>query len=204
MKRATGNSTGSAKNNVSIQLKLGGHSFSVDSLPSDVTGGTSSVVFEVETHKVTLVPQAEFDESLSAYYLDAAGLACDDDETAVCSEPQYGIVAVMAVNRKAYDEINGVFGAMASFTTPLLAGTEDTHRRLMSLRVCDGVCYMVYTDDGLKLAEAIRTDSTDDVLFYVHRMAEILSIGSDVPVLVSGDKAVADTLKRYFKEVECA
>lgn len=204
MKRATGNRTGSAENSVSIQLKLGGHSFSVDTLPSDITGGTAPVVFEVGTHKVTLVPQEEFDESLSAHYLDAVGLACGSDEIAVCSEPQSGIVAVMAVCRKAFDEITGVFGAMATFTTPLLADTGDDGQKALSLRIEDGVCYVVHTNGGLKLAEAIKIDSADDVLFYVHRITEILGLGNDIPVRVTGDRAAADILKRYFKGVECA
>lgn len=203
MRLETGNKTTSTENIVSIQLKLGGHCFSVPSLSPEIRAGECNVVFEVLTHKVTLVPAAEFDESLAAGYLDAVGLSCDSGETAIWCMPAPDMVAVVAMDSAALEEIRAVFGDRASFSTPLLKNCDLT-RRAIYLHVTDDVCYMAYVCNGLELAEAIRIDSADDILFYMHRLTQILGAGDDLPIRISGEKTVGKLLNRYFRGVECA
>lgn len=200
MKQETGNNLSAPKNDVSIQLKLGGHSFSTASLAS--VPADAGITFVVETHKVTLIPKKAFDESLAADYLSAVGLSCATDETAVCSDMQAETIAVMAIDKTALSEIVGEFGSRAGFTSPLLCSEHDGSRN-MSIRIIDGVAYFRAFDNGLQAAEAIRTASDNDVLYYAIRIGEALNFGKDTDIYIEGGKSAAKLVKRYFKKVIC-
>ena len=202
MRQATGNNTTAANDKVSIQFNLGGHSFSASDLPAEVLGGQDIVLFSVATHKVTLVPRCAFEESLSARYLAAVGLSCDENETTVCSEMQAETIAVMAVDRNVLDGVLALLGIRASFTSPLLDGRHDGSRN-MSIRVADGTAYFRLYDNALRLAEAIRLKSADDVLFFALQFLDTAGLGTDTDIYISGDRAAAKLLKRYFKRVVC-
>ncbi|MEG2612789.1 MAG: hypothetical protein RR971_04805, partial [Alistipes sp.] len=103
-------------NRMSIQLKRGGHSFSMANLPASVV----EAKFVVLTDKTLLVPQEEFDESLAANYLRVAGMACSASETPVWSSTKAPIVAIMAADAACMASIRGKLGDQASFTSPLL------------------------------------------------------------------------------------
>lgn len=200
MRQETGNNLSAPKNDVSIQLKLGGHSFSTASLPTDTAD--TDITFIVETHKATLVPKQAFDESSAANYLSAVGLSCADDETAVCSEMQADTIAIMAIDRSALSEIIGRYGFRAKFTSPLLDNAHDANRNI-SIRIIDGVAYFRVFDNGLKLAEAIKTVSDDDILYYTVRICEAVNFGKDSAIYIKGNPSAAKLIKRYFKNVTC-
>lgn len=200
MKPETGNNLSAPKNDVSIQLKLGGHSFSTASLPSEPTD--ADITFIVETHKVTLVPKQAFDESSAGDYLSAVGLPCAENETPVCSEMQADMIAVMAINRTALSEIIAEFGNRARFTSPLLC-SDHGGKRNISIRITDGVAYYRAFDNGLQAAEAIKTVSDDDILYYTVRIAEALDFGKESVIYIKGGKSAAKLVKRYFKNVIC-
>jgi len=202
MKQETGNNISARQNDVSIQLKLGGHSFSAASLASDTANDDTGISFIVETHKVTLVPRKAFDESCAANYLSAVGLSCADDETVVCSEMQADTIAVMAVARKALSEIIDKFGTRAKFTTPLLCSDHDDNRNIY-IRIIDGVAYFRVFDNGLQAAEAIKTVSDDDILYYTIRIGKALNFGKDSVIYIKGSASAAKLVKRYFKNVTC-
>ncbi len=201
MKPETGNNLSAPKNDVSIQLKLGGHSFSTASLPPE-TANADTITFVVETHKVTLVPKRAFDESSAGDYLSAVGLPCAEDETPVCSEMQADTIAVMAISRTALSEIIAAFGVRAKFTSPLLCSDHDGKRNI-SIRITDGVAYYRAFDNGLQAAEAIKTVSDDDILYYTVRIAEALDFGKESVIYIKGGKSAAKLVKRYFKNVIC-
>ncbi len=188
---------------VSIQLLLGGHSFSADACAALIAAGDAPVQVVVNTHKVTLVPVPEFEEDMAEEYLAMAGLGCDDVECAVCSEPQEGCVAVMAVAAGAVAQINAISGGRAHFTTPLLDAAHDAEPDNISAKVIDGVCYMRYADRGLKMAEAVRTHSAEDTLYYMLSVCELLGGGARTTVNICGGKQTCKLLKRYFKRVVC-
>lgn len=202
MKQETGNNIPARKNDVSIQLKLGGHSFSAASLAHDMDNDDSAISFIVETHKVTLVPQKAFDESCAANYLSAVGLSCANDETVVCSETQAGTIAVMAIDRKALSEIIDKFGTRARFTSPLLCSDHDDNRNIY-IRIIDGVAYFRVFDNGLQAAETIKMTSDDDILYYTVRISEALNFGKDSVIYIKGSASAAKLVKRYFKNVIC-
>ena len=185
MKQATGNNTAAARNDVSIQFNLGGHSFSASDLPAEVVAGTDDVLFTVCTHKVTLVPQEAFDEALSAQYL--AGAAT---------------VAVIAIDAALLDKVLAILGTRAKFTSPLLDKRHDEGRNL-SIVIADDTAYYRLFDGSLRLAEAIRLQSADDVLFYALRFVETAGLGNDTNIYIRGSRSAARLLKRYFKRVVC-
>lgn len=202
MRQETGNNATAANEKVSIQFNLGGHSFSATELPTEVLGSSDNVLFSVATHKVTLVPRCAFEESLSAQYLAAVGLSCDDGETTVCSEMQAETIAVMAIDRNVLDGVLDVLGTRARFTTPLLDERHDGNRNL-SIRVADGVAYFRLFDNALRLAEAERVKTADDVLFYALQFLQSAALGTDTDIYIGGDRTAAKVLKRYFKRVVC-
>ncbi len=202
MKQATGNNTAAARNDVSIQFNLGGHSFSASDLPAEVVAGTDDVLFTVCTHKVTLVPQEAFDEALSAQYLAVAGLACSAGETTVCSEMRAATVAVMAIDAALLDKVLAILGTRAKFTSPLLDKRHDEGRNL-SIVIADDTAYYRLFDGSLRLAEAIRLQSADDVLFYALQFVETAGLGNDTDIYIRGSRSATRLLKRYFKRVVC-
>lgn len=200
MKQETGNSISAPKNDVSIQLKLGGHSFSTPSLPTVPT--EADVTFIVETHKVTLVPKHVFDESSATSYLSAVGLPCANDETAVYSDINAETIAIMAIDGTTLSEIIGKFGSQAKFTSPLLCNDYDNSRNI-SIRIIDGIAYIRAFDNGLQVAEAINTVSDDDILYYTVRIGKALNLDKETAIYIKGSKSAAKLIKRYFKNVIC-
>lgn len=202
MKQETGNNLSAPKNDVSIQLKLGGHSFSAASLTGETANRDADILFCVETHKVTLVPKPAFDESCAANYLSAVGLPCAEGETAVCSDMQAETIAVMAIDKTALSEIYAKFGTRAKFTSPLLCNDHDDCRNIF-VNIIDGIAYFRAFDNGLQAAEAVKTASDDDILYYIIRIAEALAFAKDYRIYIKGGRSAAKLVKRYFKNVIC-
>ena len=203
MKQETGNNTTAPNKDVSIQVNLGGHSFSASDLPASILEGSDDVMFVIDTHKATLVPRCAFEEALSAQYLAVVGLACDESETTVCSEMQADTIAVMAIARNALRDILAALGTRAKFTSPLL---DERHNSGCNIAVCvtDGVAYFrVFNDNALRLAEAVQVKSADDVLFYALQFAKATGLNADTPIYIKGAAQYGKLLKHYFKHVLC-
>ena len=105
MKPATGNNLPESAAHVSIQLKLGGHSFSADTLPARALSGDTRVLCSLVTPRTLLVPREAFRPDRAERYLRIAGLAPLADETTVHSDPAAPEVVVMAVARACCAEI---------------------------------------------------------------------------------------------------
>ena len=203
MKQETGNNTQSKVNTVSIQLKLGGHSFSLDMIPADAYRA-DAVEISFATEKCVLVPAALFDPSSAEKYLSINGLACNDDECAVSSTETGGIIAVMAVPKGTVQTIKDALSGKATFSSPLLA-RHGSRRKDLHIYVCGGVaCFNLYRDGKMRFAEAVRVCNTDDILYYATRLSEEFDL-SDYSIHVGGDgaKKTRQLLKHYFKNVTC-
>ncbi len=203
MRQVTGSNSTVSNKMVSIQLLLGGHSFSADILSDDIVGSHDDVCLVVNTHKVTLVPCEEFEAEMAAECLAIVGLGCAEDERAVYSDAEADKIAVMAVAEEALTQIEAKLGSRARFTTPLLESAHDSEPHNISLRIADGVCYMRYADNRLRMAEAVRVSSPEDTLYYTMRACELLGGGGQATVYLNGDRQTASLLKRYFKRVVC-
>ncbi len=202
MRPATGSNPLSDQKKVSIQLKLGGHSFSDASLPADAAAG--DVEFVLLTEKSVLVPREHFDPARAADYLAVNGVPCAEDETAVSSDPSRPIVAVMAIASGALDVLRRRFGGELRFTTPLLAEETDLYPVIRLHAVDEQLIYISVFDDGLQLAEVFPTVGADDELSLLQRLEEQFN-PDDFLLRLTGDrlKERRKILKRYYSEVTC-
>ncbi len=203
MRQVTGSNSAASNKEVSIQLQLGGHSFSAAELPAELVAGDAAVCFVVNTHKVTLVPVEEFEPALAADCLAVAGLACADNETAVYSAPRRDCIAVMAIDTDAYVQIVASLQERAAFTSPLLDASHNDYPDNLYLQIAGNVCYMRYADMDLKMAEALQIESAEDLLYYVWGACSLQGGGRETTVYLAGDHAAKPLLKNYFKRVIC-
>lgn len=203
MKQVTGNNASPAGKRLSIRLKAGGHSFSVDMLPKAALDSDAEAVFEVITHKSTLVPSEAFDPQLAEDYLAVVGLACSEDECAVYAE-RNGTVAVMAISRNCRGQIAEALGERASYTSPLLAEHAPEKRTLYLCAEEETLYLKFYDNGGLIMAEALPSKGTDDILYYA--AAAGAEFGpAQYDIILSGTRARAayKILNKYFKNVKC-
>lgn len=182
---------------VSIQLSLGGHSFSKDILPKGIDEAEVVEVI-VSTPRVTLAPREEVSLDTAEQLLQLVGRRCLDGEVSVCSELQEDIVAVMAIERTTLEYIVERFGSKAKFNSPLL-DMRHSEERCLTVDWCDEVCYMRLFDGGLQRAEAIPMATADDLLYNI-----VEWIGdNEMPIYIKGERKVAKLLARYFERVVC-
>lgn len=182
-------------NKVSIQLKLGGHSFSAK-MPDLPDGGMVEVV--VDTHKVTLAPREAVSLDTASEILCLVGKGCAHNEQSVCSELQAPIVAIMAISGECLANLVERYAPNVEFVSPLLDMRHNTECCL-TLDVSDKVCYMRLFDGGLRRAEAYEMTTTEDALCYVVEWLQ----GEDVPIYIKGRADVAKLLGKYYKHVIC-
>lgn len=199
MKPATGKTDpAAALERMSIRLRPDGHSFRDGRL---VEGEGHDTVCEVLTPKTVLVPQELFDPRQAGGYLNAAGTPCDDGEMPVWSDPEEGIVAVMALPRIEAESLGRPNGGRMRFTTPLL-GKAPGGKPVVQLRIGQGAYCVKVWDGGLRLAEAFPLDGPDDPLFTVARLDGMFGFGR-FDCLLYGDTSLRKPLKPYFRHVVC-
>ena len=197
MRQETGSNPTSTNKKVSIQVKLGGRSFSADTITADEHN--AGVEFVVDTPRVTLAPRSEVSLDKASELLNIVGKACHSNEECVCSELQNDIVAVMAIDKSALDAINEKWGSRASFSSPLL-DMRHSDEECLSVDITEEVCYMRFFDGGLQCAEAFEAATPEDVLYHV---SEWFDETWDTPIYIKSSKAIAKLLRKYFKRVIC-
>ncbi len=163
MKRATGSNQPYVNKGVSIQLKLGGHSFSAATLPP--AGEEGLVLCELLTPRTLLVPQEEFDEAAAEMLLDAAGIPCAEHECVVWSNPGESAVAVMAFDKAEIDALRMHFGDRLQFTSPLLFKPTCPPAAVWLCRK-DNLLYIKVYNDGLRFAEVVTLQTEADLVYY--------------------------------------
>lgn len=197
MRQETGSNPNFAYKKVSIQVKLGGLSFSAESVA--VADDIEQVEFVIETPRVLLAPREEVSLDCAGELLRLIGKPCRTNEQSVCSELQTEIVAVMAIDAKALNAIVERWGSRASFTSPLL-DMRHCEENCLTIDISDRVCYLRLFDNGLQRAEAHNATNAEDVLYLVN---EWLSNEKGTPIYIKGGKECAKLLRKYYKQVIC-
>ena len=196
MRQETGSNPILNNNKVSIQVKLGGRSFSADKIAIDE--GVEQVEFVIDTPRVVLAPQEEVSLDTASELLRIVGKPCRIDEQSVCSELQADIVAIMAIDAEALASIVEKWGSRASFTSPLL-DMRHSEESCLTIDTTDKVCYMRLFDGGLQRAEAFDATTPEDVLYLVNEW-----LGNNAtPIYIKGESATAKLLRKYYKQVIC-
>lgn len=204
MRQVTGNSIIRSGKMVSIQLPLGGHSFSVGELGSDCAGDkVETLLCNVLTPRTTLVPRECFDAACAEHYLRVAGLPCRADETAVTSDPTAQIIAVMAVSSQCLTSLRQTFGQKLQFTSPL-CGNQNFSEPTVWLHRAGDIIYIKVYKPVLRLAEAVEISSESDVLQLLHDLGGVYGIAS-CTILCSGDGCdrLRRRLAKYYPSVRC-
>ena len=196
MRQETGSNPISNNNKVSIQVKLGGRSFSADKIA--VAEGAEQVEFVIDTPRVVLAPREEVSLDTASELLRIVGKPCRIGEQSVCSELQADIVAIMAIDAEALASIVEKWGSRASFTSPLL-DMRHSEEACLTVDATDKVCYMRLFDGGLQRAKAFDATTPEDVLYLVNEW-----LGSNnIPIYIKGSNETAKLLRKYYKQVIC-
>lgn len=197
MRQETGSNPNFANKKVSIQVKLGGLSFSADRVAID--DSVESVEFVIDTPRVILAPREEVSLDTAGELLRFVGKPCHANEQSVCSELQADIVAVMAIDSKALNAIIERWGCRASFSSPLL-DMRHSEENCLTIDTTDKVCYLHLFNGGLKRAEAFDATTPEDILYIVN---EWLGNDKATPIYIKGSKECAKLLLKYYKQVIC-
>jgi len=197
MRQETGSNPNFADKKVSIQVKLGGLSFSAESIA--VADSAKQVEFIIDTSRVILAPREEISLDCADELLRLIGKPCRANEQCVCSELQADIVAVMAIDGKALSSISERWGSRASFSS-LLLDMRHSEEQCLTIDTTDKVCYLRLFRGGLQRAEAFDATTPEDVLYLVN---EWLGTDKATPIYIKGDKEYAKLLRKYYKQVIC-
>ena len=197
MRQETGSNTVLAANKVSIQVKLGGRSFSAQEVK--VTDDVERIEVVIDTPRVTLAPRQYVSLDTASELLRIVGKPCHSNEQSVCSELRADIVAVMAIDSKALASIIEEWGSRATFVSPLL-DMRHSESNALTIDVTEKVCYMRLFENGLQRAEAYAISTADDVL---HLATEWLGEEKGRPIYIKGSTATTKLLRKYFKRVVC-
>ena len=200
MRQETGaNSFAAYEKSVSIQLPLGGHSFSVETIPAD-----ARPLFEVITPRTTLVPLDVFDAGACEAFLSAAGLTCRSGETAVTCGMTDGAVAVAAIDAECLQSLRGRFGDKLTLLCPLCRQTDMDSDTVTLFRAGDILYIKVYGNGKLRFAEAVEAAGDAAIVELLQNIEQQLGFGRYM-FLCSGDgaKAMRKLLKRFYRNVKC-
>ena len=204
MKQETGNSISVCDNKVSIQLLLGGHSFSPERITEQHTDSRIECAeCTVLTPRTVLVPRECFDVSAAEQYLRVAGLPCLSTETAVTSDLSAQIVAVMAVDTECLDVLRERFGERLAFTSPLCGSQNYSEPTVWIFRSGDLIYIKVYKP-VLRMAEAVEISSEADVLQLLHDLESVFEVRS-CTIICCGDECerMRRQLAKYYPDVRC-
>lgn len=196
MRQVTGSNPISTDKKVSIQVKLGGRSFSANDIT--IAEDVKQIEVIVDTPRVTLVPREEVALDTASELLRIIGKPCHINEQSVCSELQNDIVAVMAIDCNALASIVGKWGSRATFVSPLL-DMRHSDEKCLTIDATDKVCYLHLYNDGLRRAEAFDATTSEDVLYLATEWLD----NRTTPIYIKGSKTTAKLLRKYFKRVVC-
>ncbi len=204
MKQATGRiDRRSVTDNVSIQLALDGHSFSI-------VGGQSilpepAVKVEILTVRTLLVPEELFVPEHAAALLAADGKAPLIGEETICTAPQHDIVAVMAVPSQALQQLHERLdeGTTLTYTTPLLVDPHPTKPTVL-LQWIAGYLYIKIYQAGLRLAEVLPAPTDADIRYAIERLDTAFPFNRYALRIAGGEaRRVSKLAGKFFKHVRC-
>ena len=196
MRQETGSNLILDNKKVSIQVKLGGRSFSAGDV--EVAEGAEQIEIVVDTPRVTLAPCEEISLDTAAAMLRVVGKPCRCNEKAVCSDLQSDIVAVMAIDSEALTSIEERWGSAVSFTSPLL-DMRHGDESCLTIDKSEEVCYVRLFEGGLQRAEAYEVATAEDVLYIVAKWLD----KNDTPIYIKGEADSIKLLRKYYTQVIC-
>lgn len=203
MKQVTGATNSQSKHtDVSIQLRLDGHSFSMESLSGRISGGKGKKTIEVISAKTILVPRELFDPQSADYLLELSGMALSGSETVIYSDPKSQAIALMGVEENAIRQLEKTLPGAPVWSSPLLYTPTVSTPAIWLFRYEELVYLKIWGPDrALRLAEVLPAPTPEDTLFYITEFVRDMNL-SDYPIL-TGKSAADDAhlLKKYFKRV---
>ncbi|MDR2882565.1 MAG: hypothetical protein LBU98_02105 [Alistipes sp.] len=169
----------------------------------------NSVTFD--TARVILVPEDEYQGAeVGRACLRFSGIEPGAGEEVVVSQPENGIVAVMAVPAREWAQYEeGYKGGEVAVTSPLLAvatgGGGRGRKREVNIVLTPENVYLAVWEKGLRMAEALPDNSVDSILYYMQVAGRRFRLHK-FDINVSGSRAglVAETLRQYYKKVRIA
>lgn len=187
---------------VSIQLRLDGHSFSVESPIGQAKAGNKPTTIEVVSAKTILVPRELFDLQSADYLMRLNGMSISENETILHSDSKAPIIALMGVEKSALETVKKGLRGDISWSSPLLyTPTEATpviwifrHDELVYLKIWGA-------EQTLRLAEVLQAPTPEDTLFYITEFVRDMDLnGYPIRAEKSASSDVR-LLRKYFKHV---
>lgn len=207
MKPATGQATAAmtkidiTDRKVSIQLPLGGHSFSADTLTDDLRRGSCPVEIVLPSAQTLLIPDEEFSASMCDAYLAAVGMACRPEQCCVFTPSSGGIAAVMAIEKTTDNTLRDAFGNRMYYSTPLLAPCGL--RRGAVLQRMETLLYTRVFDEGLQFAEVLPVQNEADLRYHLTELDSIYHIYNMELHILGNPAGLIDVCKPIFKHLTC-
>ena len=198
MRQVTGRSSNNSTTKASIRLASGGRFFSATNLGDVVESGDISVV--VDTSRVTLVTPQIASELSAEDILAINGQALLSGEVAVVSEEVDGKIAVIAVDKAAFESLTNTYAERLHFTTPLLSASHSDEKALV-IEVSDNNYYIRLYHGGLQVAEALELGSGEELLYYVANILEIAAVNIPYIYIKGAAKDTIKLFKKYYKVI---
>lgn len=191
-------------NNVSIQLLLGGHSFSKQ-IAARLTelDAAEHITIYVPTSKSVAMPAEQYSEASAAEHLAALGSAPSAEECIVVDCATEGVVVLMALERSLHDEIEACYGGKVEYRSPMFM--DDAVSDGVTLRLVHDVLYIrLYAGGRMLLAEAVAAKGDADIIYYLASIDEVYAIFNNARAHARGDvKRLRPVAKRLFKHISC-
>ena len=202
MKQVTGATNNKPEiKNVSIRLRLDGHSFSEEKL--DIPAKEKKTVeIEVLTGKTMLVPREVFDAKAAPALMRINGMEPTEKECILTSDPQQPVIALMAADKASVEKVRARLKEKIRWTSPLLRTGEFTASCLWIFRYEELAYLKVWERQTLRLAETFIAPTGEDLLFYVRELTQELQI-ENCEIRLEGNPTKQDgrLLREYFKHV---
>lgn len=182
---------------VSIRRVLDGHSFSEAERERLVKDAPAEVY--IASPKSTLLPAEIVGNATPDEWLRAAGYALGYDEVAICSAPNDGCVAVVAVSRLLAQTL----AQMPKVVVRSLLLLDTVAERGTVLTLYGGCLYVRYYDGGMRFADVVEVASDADICYYLQRIDEVYNIYNIGVRITPENRALAALCRRHFKRVIC-
>ncbi len=200
--QGTGNKR--SENGSSGRLLLAGHDLALASHSAagyKAGAGGQMPVISLDTAKTVLMPEHLFEKGVETDYLRFNGMEPAAVETVIVSEPQDGIIAVMAVDAAVAELARREFGGDVRFTSPLLEIAAGRKRDVNILLTGENA-YIAVWEKGLRMAEALPDNSHDSLLYYMQVLGRRFKLRR-FTINISGEGAsgAGEMLDRYFSKI---
>ncbi len=196
MRQETG-SNNNQDRELSIQLRLDGVSFSLDSYK----GLEPHSPIHLLSHRSVLAPKSCVDSDGVKAVMSSCGVELRPDESVITIVRDQN-VALIALSNQQREQIIETFGEDAPFTSPILR-TPIIERSHVIIYYAQGLTYInIYNTSSMLFAEVFLTPTSSDVIYWLSRIGEAVPLNDYKIYLSSDDKQLHRVVSRYYKDVE--